>query len=280
VENIEIVKGNAALEALQQKLGALKGRAESLIVKDQETCIVAKQLKLDIQAYQKAVKFQTGPDIEIKKEELRALQSQEKMLLAPAETILEISERKRRDWENEERRLAEEETRRENEERTIRAEAKAKAEREERERIAAEQRRNAELIAAQERREREKAADAARKAGEIGKREAERQKREAEEKAAEARKAAAEAEARERERAAQDAKLAVDNVPKVIVKPNIPAVAGTVSRRNWKFKVVDAAKLRREYLMPDEVKIGEDVRRIKDKDKAEAECPGIEVWAE
>ena len=66
----------------------------------------------------------------------------------------------------------------------------------------------------------------------------------------------------------------------VQVKPNIPTVAGTVSRQNWKFRIVDANKIPHLFLMPDEVRIGRMVRDIKDKQKAEVECPGIEVWAD
>ena len=88
----ELIHVSAALDALQKKLQGLKDRADSLHVTDQQTCIVAKNLKLDIQAFVKAVKYQTGPDIEIKKGELRQLQEQEKMLLAPAEAMLETSE--------------------------------------------------------------------------------------------------------------------------------------------------------------------------------------------
>ncbi len=76
---------------------------------------------------------------------------------------------------------------------------------------------------------------------------------------------------------------AIREAPKVApvtVQPNVPKVAGIRGRVNWKFKVVDASKIQRGYLIPDEVSIGQEVRRIKDKAKAEAAIPGIEVWSE
>src|SRR5574337_31896 len=66
--------------------------------------------------------------------------------------------------------------------------------------------------------------------------------------------------------------------PPIEVKPNIPVVAGV--RRNppnWRFRVVDATKIPRKYLCPDEVAIGRMVRDLKDKAAAGRECPGIEV---
>jgi hypothetical protein len=275
-----IVKGSAALDALQKKLQVLKDRADSLVVRDQEGCIVAKNLKLDIQAYAKAVKFETGPEIEIAKERLRALQSQEKMLLAPAESMLETADNKRKSWEEEERRKAAEEQRRINEENRIAAQKKADEERTERERIAMEERKQREEEAKRVAAEAAHEAERARKAGEIGKREAERQKKEAAEQMERDRKAAAEAEAREKARAAQDAKEMLYNMPQVSVKPNIPTVQGVASRQNWKFKIADETKVPRIWCMPNEVAIGRFVRDAKSKEKAEAAIPGIEVWSE
>jgi hypothetical protein len=253
-----IVKSSAALDALQKKLQVLKDRADSLVVRDQEGCIVAKNLKLDIQAYAKAVKFETGPEIEIAKERLRALQSQEKMLLAPAESMLETADSKRKSWEEEERRKAAEEQRRINEENRIAAQKKADEERIEREKQAK-----------IEREAREKEIAKQRAAGEIKAREEAKLRREA-----------AEAEERERQRAAEDAKKTAESAPQVSVKPNIPTVQGVASRQNWKFKIVDETKVPRVWCMPNEVAIGRFVRDCKDKAKAEAAIPGLEVWSE
>ena len=65
----------------------------------------------------------------------------------------------------------------------------------------------------------------------------------------------------------------------VKVKANIPTLAGTMGRIKWEFRVVDEKTLPYEYLKADEVPIGAMVRRVKDKKKAEALCPGIEVWS-
>ena len=254
----ELIHVSAALDALQKKLQGLKDRADSLVVADQSGCIAAKNLKLDIQAYMKAVKFETGPEIEIKKGELRQIQEQEKMLLAPAEAMLETSESKRKTWENEERRKAEEEQRRINEENARQARIKADNDK-----------REAEKLAKETREKRVNEIRGMLRRGEIGKREAERLLKAAgaDEEAA---KAGVAAQAEETAAAA----------PVVQVKPNIPAVQGTVSRQNWKFRITNPALIPLTFRMPDEVAIGRMVRDAKDKKKAEAQCAGIEVWVE
>lgn len=253
-----VTSKNTALEELNKKLALLKGRAEALRVVDQPTYIEAAQLKLEIQAYQKAVKFQTRPEIEILTEQLRKAQAEEKMLLFPADQMLATTESKRKTWMEEERRKAEEEQRRINEERRIEAARKAEEERKERER-------QAEV----DRKAREKEIEAARKAGEIKAREAERLKKEA-----------AAAQERERIRAAEDAKTAAVNVQEIRVKPSIPTVAGVKNQVYWKFRIIDPKLIPPRFQMPNEVDIGRMVRDTKDKAKAEAECPGIEVYSE
>lgn len=59
-----------------------------------------------------------------------------------------------------------------------------------------------------------------------------------------------------------------------------PKVAGARARVNWKFRIVKAQKIPIKYLTPDGMAIGKMVRETEDKKKAEAECPGIEVWCE
>lgn len=254
----ELIHVSAALDALQKKLQGLKDRADSLVVSDQNGCIVAKNLKLDIQAFVKAVKFQTGPDIEIKKGELRQLQEQEKMLLAPAEAMLETSERKRKEWENEERWKAEVEQKRINEENQRQQRIKAD-----------EEKREAEKLAVETRKKRVAEINQHLAIGKIGKREAARLLK----------LAGADEEAAKQNAAAQ-AEETAKAAPVVQVKPNIPTVAGTVSRQNWKFRFVDPNRIPRVYMMPDEVKIGQMVRATKDKKSAEGICPGIEVYTE
>jgi len=79
---------------------------------------------------------------------------------------------------------------------------------------------------------------------------------------------------------AKEMKKPRDERQQVTVMPAIPTVAGVPSRRNWKFKVVNPNKVPRFYWRIDEQAIGEEVRKIKDKAKAESQIPGIEVWSE
>ena len=51
---------------------------------------------------------------------------------------------------------------------------------------------------------------------------------------------------------------------------------GVAMRSIWKFRIVDAAKIPREYLVPDEVKIGAIVRAM----KGEGAIEGIEMYEE
>lgn len=64
------------------------------------------------------------------------------------------------------------------------------------------------------------------------------------------------------------------------VKPAIPSLPGVRSFRQWKFKIVNEARIPRKYLIPDEAAIGKMVREFQDKEQAERECPGIEVRTE
>jgi hypothetical protein len=144
-------------------------------------------------------------------------------------------------------------------------EKKAKEEREERERVAAE-----------ERKRKEKEIEEARKAGDLKKRDADRLAKEAREE-----------EERKRQQAAKEAQETAAAVPQVEVKASIPTLQGTMSRRNWKFRIVDANKVPRAYLVVDESAVGQEVRRIENKESAEAHkarvealIPGIEVYSE
>jgi len=133
---------------------------------------------------------------------------------------------------------------------------RAAAEAEER-RINEERRKEAERLAEEQRKIREKEIAKAQRLGNIGVREAERQKREA---------------------AAEAADLA-KTVQTVEVAPNVPKVAGLRQRQNWTFKVVAEDLIPREFLMVNEMAIGQFVRRCKDKALAEKTIPGIVVEA-
>jgi hypothetical protein len=253
------VHKDEALQRLNERVEQLVKAGEAIQVTDLSSDVAAKQFKVQVKSYETAVNLYADADIQDAKERLSTLQTAKKMLMAPVLAVLESVERKRKAWEEDERRKAEAEQRRLQEEARVAAQKKAQEEQKERERLAAE-----------ERKRREKEIEEQRKAGEIKSREATRLAKEAKE-----------AEERERARAASDAKFAAADVPIIEVKPNIAAVAGTASRRNWKFRIVDATKLPRKYLMPDDVEIGRMVRDTKDKTLAEAEANGaLEVWSE
>jgi len=62
------------------------------------------------------------------------------------------------------------------------------------------------------------------------------------------------------------------------VKPNIPKTEVKV-RKVWKFRVKDKAKIKMDFLIPDEKTIGELVRKLKDK-AVSIVGEGIEVYYE
>lgn len=164
-----------------------------------------------------------------------------KAYTAPAEEINETISRKAEDWKRAEREAAWREQER------IRLEAEAKQRQK-----AEEERREAERVAREQRIAREKELEAQRKSGEIKAREAERLK-----------KQAAEDEAKARELAAKQAVETAAAVPEIRVAPAVPKVAGIKARVNYKFRIVDVTKLPGQYLMADEVKIGQFVRETK-----------------
>jgi exonuclease VII large subunit len=65
-----------------------------------------------------------------------------------------------------------------------------------------------------------------------------------------------------------------------VVAPTVqietPRVAGVQTREIWRFEIVDQSALPREYLMPDEKKIGGVVRAL----KGDTNIPGVRVWTE
>lgn len=66
------------------------------------------------------------------------------------------------------------------------------------------------------------------------------------------------------------------DVPVIVLPTATPKVAGISYRDVWKFRVVNATVLPREYLIADETKIGGVVRALKGATK----IPGIEVYCE
>jgi hypothetical protein len=238
---------------LEAGLAVLKHTAETIVVKDAPTCLAAKTAQRDVRNYLKDVHLKLDPFVESAKRNLQSAKDELNKWLVPATAIDEALAVKVKDYERREREAAEAETRRQNEERRIVAEKQAAVERAEREKSAAE-----------ERKRREAEIEAQKRAGEIKAREAQRLAKEARE-----------AEERERERAKSDEVIAAANVVEVKVEPNIPKVAGVPSRTNYKFRIIDANRIPRQYLIPNEVKIGADVREWKKEGEV---IPGIEAY--
>ena len=251
----EIIPHGDVIEGIEGGLAKLKQHAQSIEVRDQSGYIAACQLALDARAYMKDVKAKLSPGIESAKGHLQKLQNHMKAYLAPAQEIDEIASRKAEDWKRAEREAAAREQER------IRLENEAKA----RQR-AEEERRVAELIAREQRIAREKELAEMRKAGEIKAREAERLRKQAEEQ-----------ERKARELAARQAEESAKAVPEIRVQANVPKVAGIKARVNWKFRITDATRIPREFLVADEVKIGQFVREHKHAGEV---IPGVEAYSE
>src|SRR6267142_1909680 len=230
-------------------LASLQAQSASIAVKTPEDCLTAKTMQRDVRNYMKDVHLKLDPFVESAKRNLAEAKDELNKWLTPAEAVDGVLAQKVKDYERIERERAEAEQRRINEERRRQADAEA--------------------AAAEKRKAEQKAIEEARKAGELNKRQAEKMRKEAEER-----------ERAAKEQAAKDAELVKASVTDVEVKPNIPTVAGVPSRRNWKFRVLDATRIPRAYLMPNEVKIGADVRFLKNKLEAESKIPGIECWEE
>lgn len=64
-------------------------------------------------------------------------------------------------------------------------------------------------------------------------------------------------------------------VPVVVVQKTTPKTS-TVFRTNWKYRIVDASKLPREYLVADEVKLGKIARAM----QGAVNVPGVEFYSE
>lgn len=246
------------LKPIESKLAALMQHAQAIQVVDKDTYAAACQIVVSARKEIKAIGFVLDPGIASAKEHLDELREQKAAFIANVQPIVDLASGKAEAWKAEERRKAEAEAERINAER-----------RREAARIAEEERKAAEAKAEEERRKMALEIAKARRAGELEKAEADRLAKENAEKAAQAKALAA--------KQAQEAAL---HVPEAKVKPAVPVVQGIRARVNWKFRVVDSSRIPRSYLMPDEVAIGQEVRRLKDKTAAEAAIPGIEVYAE
>lgn len=246
------------MTALQAKFASLKEQALALVVDTQDRYLAALELVKAARTYKKEVGFELDPGIQSASDHLNLLRDQKKRHISPAEEIERIASQKAEDFRKREKEAAEAEQRRINEERRKEAERIAEAKRKELE---------AEAEAARKKMEKELAEQ--RKAGDLSKREAERLKKVAEAE-----------EARLKQLAAQEAEAMKNSVQDVKVEAAIPKVAGIRGRTNWRFKIVNLELIPDIWWVPDETAIGAMVRSMKDKAKAEAACPGIEVYSE
>lgn len=64
--------------------------------------------------------------------------------------------------------------------------------------------------------------------------------------------------------------------PPVVMPSSVPKIAGASQRQTWHYRIVDEAKIPREYLVVDTVKLNQIVRALKNQTK----IPGIEVYPE
>lgn len=249
---VEIVK------ATQENVSALRQRVEAIEVRTAQDYVAVCNLVIEGRRFIKRWQGVFAETIRSAKEHLATVQNELKAKVVEAEEVVSIAERKGETYKRAEREAAERERQR------LQAEAAAAA------RVKAEEeKRVADRIATEQRKAREKELEEQRKAGEIGKREEARLA-----------KIAVEEEAKARILAAEQAKQTAAAVPEIKVEPNVPKVAGIKGRVNYKFEVTNASLIPREYLKPDEVRIGEMVRRIKDPEKAQQVIPGIRCWTE
>lgn len=102
-----IVPREEALARLNEKVGELIALGEKIEVRDAETCLWAKQYSVSVKSYFKSVDLYADGDIQDAKERLSTLQAAKKMLLAPVVAVFEAVEKKRKEWEESERKAAE-----------------------------------------------------------------------------------------------------------------------------------------------------------------------------
>ena len=255
------------IATITDKVALLRSEAEAIAVINQDDYTRALTFVKSLRAYKKDVGFKLDPGIHSAKEHYDFLREEKAKHIRPIDEIDKAVSARASAWREQERLAAEAEQKRLNEERR-----RVAAEEAERTRIAAERKAEA------DRKERQKEIERARKAGEFGKRDANRL----------AKEAAAQAEIdRQAARAAEETARVVKEVK---VKPSIPKMAGIKGRTNWQWRWLEDGENNlldsfqenmslRPFVQANEQQIGQMVRAKKDKKKAEAECPGIEVWS-
>ncbi len=257
----------AEIATITDKVALLRSEAEAIAVINQDDYTRALTFVKGVRAYKKDVGFKLDPGIHSAREHLEFLREEKAKHIRPFDEIDKAVSARAATWREQERLAAEAEQKRLNEERQRQAREDA-----ERGRIVAV--RDAEI----QRKQREKEIEQARKAGEFGKRDANRL----------AKQAAEQAE-RDKAQARRDAEAAAQ-VKEVKVKPAIPKISGIKGRTNWQWRWLEEGENNlldsfrenmslRPFVQANEQQIGQMVRARKDKKKAEAECPGIEVWS-
>lgn len=243
---------------LETAIEQFRGEIKTLAIKTAGDYERAGQILVALKNYEKDVHTALDPFVEIPRRAYEAARQERQKWLNAAEELRGRVSAPMADFKRAERIAAEAEEKRINEERRREAERQAEADR-----------KAAEAQAEADRKEKEKEIEAARKAGDLNKKQADKMKKDAAADAVIAKEAAAE-----------QARLQTANVQTVTVKPAVPTVAGLRARVNWKFRITDASRLPRKYLIPNEVLIGRDVREWKDKEATEKAIPGVEVYTE
>lgn len=249
---------NRDLGELTVALADYEKEARALTVESPEQYASAGALLLKVRDVKKKAKYIMTPLKSIAQTIANTFRTMELTPLNKCEAIEMVIENKMNEQKARERAAAQAEQTRINEENRRKV-----AE-------AAEERRKAdEQLAEQRRKETEKHIKEMERAGELKKREAEKLRKENEEAAR-----------REKAEAAELAAIAKENVQEVKVLESTPKVSGLRQRVNWKFRIKDASKVTRGFLVPDETLIGQTVRNLKDKHRAEELIGGIEVYTE
>jgi uncharacterized membrane protein YqiK len=244
---------------LDANLATIKKTIESIEVSDRDSYARLLEARLLVKAYKKSVGHELDPGIDKAKELLDLLKNQKAKFIDPADVIYDGATARAKAWLDEDERLRRAEQDRINEAAEREKNRKAEEDRIVRENEAKEQ----------------KAATIAEIRGKLQRKDI--TKRQAEKLL---RMAGAEHEANLTAAAAAAEEAKARPAEKVQVKSDVPAVAGTRRSRVYKFMVIDPAKVTREWCEPDLVRIGEEVRRLKDDDAAMAKIQGIKAWNE
>jgi hypothetical protein len=252
---------------VETKLAILKKMVQEIEVTDQHGYETVCKLVLDGRDEIKAIGFVYDPIIASARAHLDDVRNQKAQWVNQIQPLVDAAAKKGSDWKADERKKAQDEQDR------INREAQEKADAEAKEVFA-----NASKEANDYQKRKLQEVERLLKAKQITKAEAVR------------RRDAIMAEVEERKQEAATEAQAVREAPKaapVTVQPNVPKVAGIRGRVNWKWKMVDIEKVQRHNIYPNDIsdvanfpRITAEVRRIKDKAKAEAAIPGIEVWSE